>query len=258
MSFAQPNDGYPYSEITNITNTGFDVRYAAYYVRYNISGQTVNKWVPAAPASTNISYTAVGQPHPAGAVGPLSGPSTICPSGTTFTVNNVPAGCTVSWACSSNISFDNQTGNPKVFTASGTDAGWVQATINSGTCSSIILPRKDVWNVPPATYISFTVYRSDGVLATKAGNTWLMCPNTNYHIYMDNGSPVQLSNYNWTTPSGWTKNYTYQNMISVNTNSSPGGQVQFGAYVNDCNSNYNITTTYFGTNYSCGGYYMAT
>ena len=46
-------------------------------------------------------------------------------------------------------------------------------------------------------------------------------------------------------------------MISVNTNSSPGGPVEISAYVNDCNSNYTIATTYFGTNYSCGGYLMA-
>ncbi|MEK7718446.1 MAG: hypothetical protein AAB347_02365 [Bacteroidota bacterium] len=181
----------------------------------------------------------------------LSGPSTVCPSGTTFTVNNVPVGCTVSWTCSTNITFDNQTGNPKVFTANGTSAGWIQPIIISN-CGQIALPRKDVWNVPPTSYITFTVYYSNGVLAPQAGGTWLMCPNTNYHIYINNSSPVQLSNYTWTTPSGWTQNYTYQNMVSVNTNSSPGGQVQVSAFVNDCNNNYNIVTTYFGTYSSCG------
>jgi hypothetical protein len=45
-------------------------------------------------------------------------------------------------------------------------------------------------------------------------------------------------------------------MVSINTNSSPGGQVQVSAVVNDCNNNYNIVTTYFGTYTSCGGYRM--
>lgn len=55
---------------------------------------------------------------------------------------------------------------------------------------------------PPISYIDFTVYRSDGVLAKKGGSTWLMCANTTYHIYMNNCSSVQLSNYIWKTPSG--------------------------------------------------------
>lgn len=38
----------------------------------------------------------------------LSGPSLICSSGAQFTVEN-PSGATVSWTCSSNISFDHQT-----------------------------------------------------------------------------------------------------------------------------------------------------
>ena len=186
----------------------------------------------------------------------ISGSSTICPSGTSYAVTFVPDGYTVSWTCSSNISFDQQTGSPKTFTANGTDAGWIQAMLVSSTCGTVTLPRKDVWNVPPTSNISFTVYRSDGTLAAKVGSTWMMCPNTNYHIYINNSSPVQLSNYNWTTPSGWTKNYTYQNMVSVNTNSSPGGPVTVSAYVSDCNNNYTIATTYFGSGYGCSGYYL--
>lgn len=35
LSYENPNSGYPYVEITNITTTGFYVKYLAYYVRYN-------------------------------------------------------------------------------------------------------------------------------------------------------------------------------------------------------------------------------
>jgi len=202
-----------------------------------------HRWDDCPYTSSNLKYYKLSMS--------LSGPSSICTTGTTFTVDNVPAGYTVSWTCSTNITFDNQTGNPKVFTANGTSSGWIQPIIISN-CGQISLPRKDVWNVSPTTYITFTVYDSNGVLAPKAGGTWLMCPNTNYHIYINNSSPVQLSNYTWTTPSSWTQNYTYQNMVSINTNSSPGGQVQVSAFVNDCNNNYNIVTTYFGTYSSCG------
>lgn len=74
----------------------------------------------------------------------LTGPTAVCSSGATFTVNNVPAGYTVTWNKSSNINFDNQPGNPKTFTASGTGSGWVQATIVSA-CGNVTLPAKTVW-----------------------------------------------------------------------------------------------------------------
>jgi len=62
MSFASPNNGLPYAEITNITSTGFDIRYAAYYVKNTIVGQTFNKWIPTNVSSIKIAYTVVGTP----------------------------------------------------------------------------------------------------------------------------------------------------------------------------------------------------
>ena len=104
LSFGNPNDGYHYARITNITNTGFDVKYAAYYVRYNSLGQTLNKWVPVEPASTKIAYSAIGQPNPAGTAGPISGTDLVCPSSdATFTVNNCPPSIQPNWTCSSNL-----------------------------------------------------------------------------------------------------------------------------------------------------------
>lgn len=73
----------------------------------------------------------------------LSGSSIVCSSGAQFTVEN-PSGATVSWTCSTNISFDHQTGNPKTFTANGTGTGTIQAILISG-CGNVTLPQKDVW-----------------------------------------------------------------------------------------------------------------
>lgn len=77
--------------------------------------------------------------------GTMTGNSTICNPSETFYISNVPSGCTVSWAKSDNLSFDNEFGNPKTFTPNGTGVGWIQPTINSTSCGSIMLPRKDVW-----------------------------------------------------------------------------------------------------------------
>ncbi|MDD2305117.1 MAG: M43 family zinc metalloprotease [Prolixibacteraceae bacterium] len=82
-----------------------------------------------------------------------SGSSVVCSSGTTFTVNNA-TGYTVSWTCSTNISFDHQTGNNKTFTAAGTGTGTIQAILISG-CGNITLPAKTVWvGLPVITSIS--------------------------------------------------------------------------------------------------------
>jgi hypothetical protein len=48
-------------------------------------------------------------------------------------------------------------------------------------------------------------------------------------------------------------------MISIYTNSSPGGQVIVKGQTccSGCGSNMSLTTGYFGIYYSCGGYFMA-
>ena len=87
----------------------------------------------------------------------LTGPSplVVCSSGATFTVNNAN-GCTVNWTCSSNLSFDHLSGNPKSFSAISSGTGWVQATINLSnyTCGQVVLPQLTVWVGTPAIYQS--------------------------------------------------------------------------------------------------------
>ncbi len=109
---------------------------------------------------------------------------------------------------------------------------------------------------PRTEDVLLTVYKSDGTLATQINGTWLLCPNTTYHIYVNNNNTTcSTSNYIWTVPTGWTQFYTYQNMISVNTNSSPGGPVSVTA-TTCCGNNATIISTYLGSNYNCGSYYM--
>lgn len=97
LNYGNPNSGRPDAFITNVTNTGFDLEYVTYYVRYNVSGQTINKWVPAAPASINVAYTAVGPPNLVATAGPIIGSSIICTS-QTYQVSNLPPGSTVTWS----------------------------------------------------------------------------------------------------------------------------------------------------------------
>jgi len=91
MNFGNPNNGLPYVEITNITSTGFDIRYAAYYVKYNTLSQTINKWIPSDISSIKIAYTTVGTP-----------PCVNDFLNTTITANTTVAGC-------SNLNVQNVT-----------------------------------------------------------------------------------------------------------------------------------------------------
>ena len=78
----------------------------------------------------------------------ISGPSTICYSGATFTASYLPLGCTISWDKSANLSLSTASGNSATFNVSGNDYGWVQATISFGL-GSISLPKKDILVGPP-------------------------------------------------------------------------------------------------------------
>ena len=119
----------------------------------------------------------------------LTGSTPVCSSGTTFTVNNLPSGCTVSWNKSSNLTLSSAYGNTAIFTANGNGSGWVQATVNSTTCSSFALPQYNVsWVGTPIlnyvtgpesgyTYNTYTFYadpRRDPL--SQAEYTWILNP----------------------------------------------------------------------------------
>lgn len=131
----------------------------------------------------------------------ISGPSVVCSSGATFTVNNA-AGCTVSWTCSTNISFDHQTGNPKVFTANGSGTGTIQAILISG-CGNITLPAKDVWvGTPIVTSV------------TGASPLGVYQPAT-YYAELSSFSSVPDSYYWATSPSAGVTITSYGHYASI-------------------------------------------
>jgi hypothetical protein len=134
----------------------------------------------------------------------VSGPTLICSSGT-FTVNNVPAGCTVYWDKSSNITLPtDRTTNPIVATANGNGSGWVQVTINSTTCGSVTLPQFPIW----AGKFESTVVSGQAAV----------CPNSlyTYTAQVPGGHSPSYS-YSWTYPSGWYNNGQLQNWILLQT-----------------------------------------
>lgn len=74
----------------------------------------------------------------------ISGGTTICSSGASYNVPNLPSGATVTWAKSSNITtVSSQPSNPCTFQANGTGTGWIEATVNYN--GSATLDRKEVF-----------------------------------------------------------------------------------------------------------------
>jgi len=112
LNYGNPNSGKSYSFIRNVTVTGFDLEYVTYFIRYTVTGAEINQWVPAAPSVSNVAYTAVGQPNPAGLAGPINSPASPISTGGQFTINNLQPGTTLSWSSSntSGLSIDPTTG----------------------------------------------------------------------------------------------------------------------------------------------------
>lgn len=75
----------------------------------------------------------------------ISGPATVCSSGTSYSISNLPPGATISWSTGSPITrVSSQGSNPCTFKSSGSGEGWIQATIDTGF-GAITLPRQTVW-----------------------------------------------------------------------------------------------------------------
>ena len=115
----------------------------------------------------------------------------VCSTGNTFTINKVPENGTVSWSCSSNITFDNQPGNPKIFTANGTGVGTITATINTN-CGSVTLPAKTVWVGPPTAPLDIFGIQ----------NGWEFWSETNYDFTVNSAYVQNASQYNWVVRGG--------------------------------------------------------
>lgn len=194
LSIANGNDGFPFAEISNISETGFDVTYYSYYVRYNSLIQAINKWVPAAPNSTKIEYTAVGVPN----LVSISGSSTVCNSNSTFTLHNRPLGSTITWTKSSNLTYVSGQGtNNYTVKANGSGTGHVTANVNGVSFKKEINVRPSY----PIGAINGPRQLTPGLDATYSVNNY-----------------SNLS-YTWSIPSGCFAHYCWDIISGQGTNS---------------------------------------
>jgi len=191
-------------------------------------------------------------------------PGVVCTTSRPYSISP-PTGYSSSWSFSpsSMVTSSSGSGTSASLTGScnGIGDGTLTFTMTKASCPTLTTSRTIMVNGPNHADLEMKAYYTNGNPAPKGGSTYLLCPNTHYHIYLDNDISYScgVSNLTWTIPAGWTKNYQSSNMISIYTNSSPGGQVIVKGQTccSGCGSNMSLLTGYFGTYYSCGGYYMA-
>lgn len=192
--------------------------------------------------STSLSYYALNNPVINGSSGVLCN-NTQRTFNSDFTTSNWSYDWNV-WGYLNQVSGD---GTPN-YTVGGTSSigyGTLYLTVTSPSGLTASTQKNIGVNVPLQSEMYLDLYTSGG---TKVS---FLCPNTTYHIYlMNNDGSCSLSNYSWSIPSAWNLYYQYQNMISINTNSSPGARIVVNANT-CCVNNATVFTGYVGGGY-CG------
>jgi hypothetical protein len=194
--------------------------------------------------------------------GQITGSDPVCGSNTTFTLQNPPAGSTITWSAS-NVTPSSGTGPTATVHSNcvmGAESNITFTITNSCMSVGQVSFSKSYLSAgPKPSDVTLDVYKSTGQHARKAGGIFLLCPNSTYYLYVNNNSTTcSTSQYSWTLPPSLTRNYANNNMISVNTNANPGGNVLVYARTccSDCGSNVRILSDYVGRETSCGYSYM--
>ena len=129
----------------------------------------------------------------------VSGPSNVCASGTSFTINYLPPVDSIIWTCGPNLSISSGQNTASCnLSVIGIGSSWVRARLVSA-CGSVTIPQKDVWVGNPASPVI-------------VGNTLLTC---NLYLYRvsDNSQvtwtvsgPLRISGTNY----GYKCNINYR------------------------------------------------
>jgi hypothetical protein len=234
LSQASPNFGMGFCEVVpgTLSTSGFTLRTYVYEV-YNISMQYLG-YYPTSPSNVNFAYTTLGIVQPT-----ITGSYLVCPTNTTYYLNSVPSGSTITWDKSSNLTIVSSTSTSCTVSPNGTGDGWIKATLTQG-CSVTM----NVW---------IGAFSSGSI---SVSGTAAVCPNSLYtYTAQVPGGHSSSYSYSWTYPSGWTLYNQNQNTIQLYTPSSPGGGT-VRVSVTNCggSSGYSGITVYPRS--GCGRYFM--
>lgn len=152
---------------------------------------------------------------------PITGNSTVCSSNSTYTLNNLPAGCTVSWTHSSNLDYVSGQGTStytvKANGSTSGSAGWVEALIN-GPCGSVPI-RRVVWVGYPSMPYDISGFPNDG----------LQFPSNSYFNFIVWAQPIEqgVNSYEWYVIGGTILSGQSTPQIEVLTDNAINGNIGF-------------------------------
>jgi len=187
----------------------------------------------------------------------------VCPSGSTYTLNDVPSGFSCSWNISKNAGCfnsptsgtgDSATVYPNSYCL-GIEAEITFTISHNGTAS---YSKSFYVNCPREDLMSYSVLDSYGGSPPKYLDTYYLCPYTTYNIFFNENDPnCSVTDLDWILPYGWSEHYRYSNYISIYTNDWPDGFVEIkGKTTCSLSNRVTLMSIYFGAA-ECGGYFMA-
>lgn len=137
----------------------------------------------------------------------ISGATTVC-ANETYALQNVPAGATINWSRSGNLSYVSGQGTANyTVAANGSGSGWVRTTI-TGACGSFTTPQYNIsvsnGAIPPS---QISINGDDQVCSGS------------YTYWVENNSGIPILEYHWEVPTGWTITGQNNNYLYVNVGS---------------------------------------
>ena len=156
----------------------------------------------------------------------VSGPTLVCSSGGSFTVNNLPTGATITWTQSPNLARTSAQGsNPCTFSSTGSGSSWVRATLVT-SCGSVTLPDKVVWAGTPQFYVSgpsegcpnveYIFEATPQPYSNPSYNySWAIYPNDGYISTSDGGRYAYIYFYNVYSVAGYDVKVRAQNACGL-------------------------------------------
>jgi hypothetical protein len=179
----------------------------------------------------------------------ISGPSYVCSGGTSFTLDNVPSimADSVSWSITY-CSPSSGTGSTANITPSSYIGKYCKITFTIRYNGTVTYEKNFVINGPREDQVSISVLDSYGGTPPNYGGTYYLCTNTTYNISYNNyDTGCTISDFEWSLPYGWSKNWEYNNSVSINTNDYPNGMLDIKAKTSCCSPNTRVIvyTQYF-------------
>ncbi|MDP2338460.1 MAG: C1 family peptidase [Bacteroidota bacterium] len=117
----------------------------------------------------------------------ITGSDYVCQSGSTFQLNNLPSGFSVSWQVSPSVYFNSPISGTSTTatiypsTQYAGDECTINYTISDG-CGSANYSKKFTINGPEKSKVSINVVESYAQPPVLYSEVWLLCPNSSYYI----------------------------------------------------------------------------